>query len=143
VRPWVVAFDAGLCADPLLAGLPGRFLVTLDDGRGDVAGLRGDVGLLALTPGTVALTLGGADSGLRATPRAAVPLTLAAPRAFLPQRAAPGGTAGPRGAPGPGASSTSGPARRGPRPGSGAHAGSPARSRPHRRPVLPARSPRP
>src|SRR5215210_9026650 len=65
VRPWVAAFDAGLCAEPALAGLPGRFLATLDDGRGDVAGLGGDVGLLALDEGTVALLLGGTDTGFR------------------------------------------------------------------------------
>jgi precorrin-3B synthase len=93
VRPWVTAFDAGLCADPVLAELPGRFLATLDDGRGDVAGLRGDVGLLVLDDGSTALTLGGADSGLRATPDDAVPLTLAATRAFLAERAAQGATA--------------------------------------------------
>jgi precorrin-3B synthase len=93
VRPWVTAFDAGLCADPVLAELPGRFLATLDDGRGDVAGLRGDVGLLALADGSTALTLGGADSGLRAAPDDAVPLALAAARAFLAERAAEGGTA--------------------------------------------------
>src|SRR4051795_2145312 len=93
VRPWVAAFDAGLCADPVLADLPGRFLLTLDDGRGDVSGLGGDVGLLALDAGTVALLLGGADSGLRADPEDAVPLALAAARAFLAERAAQGGTA--------------------------------------------------
>lgn len=93
VRPWVAGFDAGLCADPALADLPGRFLVTLDDGRGDVTGLGGDVGLLALDPVTVALTLGGADSGLRTTPDGAVPLALAATRAFLAERAAQGGSA--------------------------------------------------
>jgi precorrin-3B synthase len=82
-----------LCADPSLAGLPGRFLVTLDDGRGDVAGLGGDVGLLALDPATVALTLGGSDSGLRASPAGAVELALAATRAFLAERAAQGGSA--------------------------------------------------
>ncbi|MGY1739289.1 MULTISPECIES: precorrin-3B synthase [unclassified Blastococcus] len=88
VTPWVAALDAGLCADPALAGLPGRYLATLDDGRGDVAGLGGDVGLVALDAGTVALTLAGADSGLRAAPADAVNLALAATRAFLTERTA-------------------------------------------------------
>jgi precorrin-3B synthase len=93
VRPWVTALDAGLCADPALAALPGRVLFTLDDGRGDVSGLDGDVGLLATGPGEVALLLAGADSGLRAAPAGAVPLALAAARALLAERAAQGGTA--------------------------------------------------
>ena len=93
VRPWVAAFDTGLCGDPAFAGLPGRFLATLDDGRGDVAGLGGDVGLLALDAGTVALTLGGLDSGLRTTPDRAVAVALAAARAFLAERDEQGGTA--------------------------------------------------
>jgi precorrin-3B synthase len=93
VRPWVAAFDAGLCADPALAELPGRFLATLDDGRGDVAGLGGDVGLLALGPNAAALLLAGVDSGLRATPGSAVGLALAAARAFLDVRTVHGGTA--------------------------------------------------
>ena len=93
VRPWVRALDAGICADPALAALPGRYLATLDDGRGDVAGLGGDVGLLALSPAEVALTLAGTDSGLRAHPDDAVALALAATRAFLDERAAQGGTA--------------------------------------------------
>ncbi|HZH21769.1 MAG TPA: precorrin-3B synthase, partial [Geodermatophilus sp.] len=88
VRPWVRTLDAALCADPALAALPGRYLATLDDGRGDVAGLGGDVGLLALSPDTVALTLAGADSGLRVHPDDAVRLALAATRAFLAERAA-------------------------------------------------------
>jgi precorrin-3B synthase len=92
-RPWVAGFDAGLRADPGLAGLPGRFLVTMDDGRGDVAGLAGDVGLLALDGRTVALTLAGADTGLRAPSDGAVDLALAAARAFLAERAAQGGDA--------------------------------------------------
>jgi precorrin-3B synthase len=90
VRPWVAALDTGLCAQPALAALPGRFLVTLDDGRGDVAGLGGDVGLRALSPTTVALTLAGADTGLRVAPDDAVVLALAAARAFLDERAAQG-----------------------------------------------------
>ena len=93
VRPWVPAFDAGLCADPALAELPGRFLAAFDDGRGDVAGLRADVGLLALDDGTVALLLAGTDTGLRTAPDDAVAVALAATRAFLDERAAQGGTA--------------------------------------------------
>jgi precorrin-3B synthase len=92
-RPWVRALDAGLCADPALAALPGRFLATLDDGRGDVGGLGGDVGLLALAPDDVAVLLAGADAGLRARPAGAVDLLLAATRAFADERAAQGGTA--------------------------------------------------
>jgi precorrin-3B synthase len=93
VRPWVAALDAGVCADPTLAELPGRYLATLDDGRGDVAGLGGDVGLFALDADTVALTLAGTDSGLRAATTQAVALALAATRAFLDERAHQGGTA--------------------------------------------------
>jgi precorrin-3B synthase len=93
VRPWVRAFDAGLCADPALAELPGRFLAAFDDGRGDVAGLGADIGLLALDAATVALLLAGVDTGLRATPDGAVALALAAIRAFIHERTAQGGTA--------------------------------------------------
>ncbi len=93
VRSWVSAVDAGLRADPALAELPGRFLVTLDDGRGDVVGLAGDIGLLALGGDTVALTLAGSDSGLRTSPAGAVELLLAATRAYAAERAADGGTA--------------------------------------------------
>jgi precorrin-3B synthase len=93
VRSWVPAFDAGLCADPALAALPGRFLAAFDDGRGDVAGLGADVGLLALDDSSVALLLAGADSGLRTGADGAVALALAATRAFLDVRAEQGGTA--------------------------------------------------
>lgn len=93
VRTWVPAFDAGLCADPRLAGLPGRFLAAFDDGRGDVAGSGADVGLLALDGSTVALVLAGTDTGLRCSPPDAVPVALAATRAFLDVRSAEGGTA--------------------------------------------------
>ncbi|MGY1770326.1 precorrin-3B synthase [Blastococcus sp. SYSU D00813] len=93
VTGWVAALDAGLCADPALADLPGRYLATLDDGRGDVAGLGGDVGLVAVDTGTVALTLAGADSGLRCAPCDAVALVLAATRAFLAERTAQSSTA--------------------------------------------------
>ncbi|MEI4276921.1 precorrin-3B synthase [Klenkia terrae] len=93
VRPLVRAFDAGLVADPALAELPGRFLVTVDDGRGDVTGLGGDVGLHAVAADAVALTLAGTDSGLRAAPADAHTLALDAARAFLAERTAQGSQA--------------------------------------------------
>ena len=89
VRPWVSAFDKGLCADPALAGLPGRFLATLDDGRGDVAGEEPDVCWRA--PGS--LLVAGADTGLRVDAGVAVAALLDAAEAFLGLRAADGGAA--------------------------------------------------
>ncbi|MEU7636931.1 precorrin-3B synthase [Streptomyces sp. NPDC039016] len=47
VRLWARSLDALLCASAAATALSGRFLFVLDDGRGDVAGLGGDVTLLA------------------------------------------------------------------------------------------------
>ncbi|GLH96980.1 precorrin-3B synthase [Phytohabitans aurantiacus] len=80
-RPLVAELDRALCADPVLADLPGRFLFALDDGRGDVAGLGADVAI----HGTAVL-LAGRDSGLRVQPADAVPVLLAAAHAFLAER---------------------------------------------------------
>jgi precorrin-3B synthase len=93
VRPLALALDQGLCADPVLAGLPGRFLFTVDDGRGDVTGLGADVGLLGTGPSELTLTLAGTDTGLRCTAADAPALALAAARAFLDERAAQGSSA--------------------------------------------------
>ncbi|MGW5054371.1 precorrin-3B synthase [Actinokineospora sp. NPDC004072] len=72
--------DAALCADPVLAALPGRFLFALDSGVGDVAWLGADVAALPVG-GRWAILLGGQDHGVRvAEPVAAM---LAAARAFL------------------------------------------------------------
>src|SRR4029079_13224392 len=80
VRPVVAAYDALLCADPALAALPGRFLVTVDDGRGDVTALRGDVGLRGarLTLAGTMTSCGGDDPA---------DLLIRATRAFLAERA--------------------------------------------------------
>ncbi|TCO55146.1 hypothetical protein [Actinocrispum wychmicini] len=60
--------DQAICAMPALADLPGRFLVTVDSGAGDVSGLGGDIGLQE-----DALLLAGQDTGLRVSdPVAAV-----------------------------------------------------------------------
>ncbi|MGW6392493.1 cobalamin biosynthesis protein CobG [Streptomyces sp. NPDC055103] len=81
VQLWARALDGLLCAEPWTAALSGRFLFVLDDGRGDVAGLGGDVTLVAVEPesalvrvGGTAFRVAGADA-----PRAA----LAAAGAFL------------------------------------------------------------
>ena len=42
LRDVVAALDRAILADPVLAGLTGRFLFGLDDGRGDIAALRPD-----------------------------------------------------------------------------------------------------
>lgn len=86
VHPLVPALDEGLRADPRLAELPGRVLFTLDDGRGDVSGLGGDIGVHATDENTYALLLAGKDSGVRVPPAAAVDLMLAAAHAFLELR---------------------------------------------------------
>lgn len=58
LRPVAAGLDALLCADPALAALPGRFLLVLDDGRGDVAGRGCDLGLVALDDATAQLRVG-------------------------------------------------------------------------------------
>ena len=58
LRPVVRALDRALCATPSLAALPGRFLFTLDDGRGDVRGRHVDLGLDALDSATARLRIG-------------------------------------------------------------------------------------
>ena len=48
LRPVARAFDDLLCADAALAGLPGKFLVTFDDGRGDLIDHALDLGAVAV-----------------------------------------------------------------------------------------------
>ncbi|GAA5173554.1 precorrin-3B synthase [Pseudonocardia eucalypti] len=86
VRPLVAELDRRLCASPELADLPGRFLFAFDDGRGDVAGQRADVAVLALPDQRVALLLAGQDTRLRLPVADAVTGVLVAASAFLRRR---------------------------------------------------------
>ncbi|MBH0779811.1 precorrin-3B synthase [Nocardia bovistercoris] len=83
MRDLVVALDEGLCAAPELAELPGRVLITLDDGRGDVSALSGDIGVHAVGADEFALVLAGRDSGVRIGAATAVDVLLTAARGFL------------------------------------------------------------
>ncbi|MGJ6966599.1 precorrin-3B synthase [Streptosporangium sp. G11] len=83
VTPLIGELDRRLCARPALAALPGRFMFALDDGRGDVAGLGADAGILPTGPDEAALILAGTDSGLRVPLGGAVTALLAAAEAFL------------------------------------------------------------
>ncbi|MFE1591626.1 precorrin-3B synthase [Nocardia sp. NPDC058705] len=86
VRGLAVDLDAGLLADPRLGELPGRVLFTLDDGRGDVSTLHGDIGIHAVGDNEFALLLAGSDTGLRVTAGEAVEVMLDAARGFLDLR---------------------------------------------------------
>ncbi|MGY4101128.1 precorrin-3B synthase [Nocardia sp. R16R-3T] len=83
VHELVAALDTGLRAAPRLAELPGRVLFTLDDGRGDISRLGGDIGVHATDSGEFALVLAGSDSGIRVSRSDAVQVMLAAAHAFL------------------------------------------------------------
>ena len=74
LRPVAVAYDELLCADPRLAALPGRFLVVLDDGRGDLQGRTLDLGAMAVDETHVQLRAGSAGWG------EVIPLVEVAPR---------------------------------------------------------------
>ncbi|MGA5193571.1 precorrin-3B synthase [Streptomyces exfoliatus] len=82
VQLWARELDAALCAEPRTAALSGRFLFVLDDGRGDVAGLGGDVKLIADADGAAVLWPGGRQV-FRLAAADAVRAALAAALAFL------------------------------------------------------------
>jgi precorrin-3B synthase len=87
----VRALDAGLCARPRLAELPGRFLFAVDDGRADVASLGADVVAQVGADGAVVNGLTVALGG--ATDDDVVTVMLACAEAFLDEATAQGGTA--------------------------------------------------
>lgn len=63
LRPVAAELDRLLVADPTCAGLAGRFLVVLDDGRGDLVDRTSDLAAVALDAGTVQLRAGAAQWG--------------------------------------------------------------------------------
>ena len=82
LRPVAAALDAGICAEPLLAGLSARFLFVLDDGHGDVLDRDTDLGLVALDDHSAQLRVGsswGPVVDLAAAPTALLDLA----RAFV------------------------------------------------------------
>ncbi|GAA3408746.1 precorrin-3B synthase [Streptosporangium vulgare] len=87
ITPLIGELDRRLCARPALAALPGRFMFALDDGRGDVAGLGADAGILPTGPDEAALLLAGTDTGLRVPLNEAVTALLAAAEGFLDELA--------------------------------------------------------
>lgn len=58
LRAMALELDRLLCADPAFAGLAGRFLFVLDDGRGDIAGRSLDLGGMAVNAEAVQLRIG-------------------------------------------------------------------------------------
>ena len=59
LRPVAAALDEMLRQDPSLATLPGRFLLVLDDGRGDLLDRTCDLGLVVLSADAAQLRVGG------------------------------------------------------------------------------------
>ena len=84
LRPLAARLDGLLCADPLLAGLPARFLFCLDD-RGDLADRSADLGVEAVDASHGRLLAGGLAGDV--LPLAEVPARLVAlARRFLELR---------------------------------------------------------
>jgi precorrin-3B synthase len=85
VRQWVHRLDAAICADAVLAELPGRFWFGIDDGRGDVSGLAADTGA-HVSGDAVAVLLAGRDTGVRIAPPDVVPTLVSVARRFVEVR---------------------------------------------------------
>jgi precorrin-3B synthase len=82
----VEALDRGLCADPALAELPGRFLFAVDDGSGLALEPEADAALVAVGPDAFELWLAGVATGVRVGAADAPSLALEAGHAFLDAR---------------------------------------------------------
>jgi len=104
LRPLITALDEELCAAADLAGLSGRFLFALDDGRGDVVTLPFDVAYQALDADRGVIMVG--DQRRLVAAAEATPALIDAARTRGLDRGAP---PEPDDGPEPGASTSSGP----------------------------------
>jgi len=86
------SLDEKLCADDDLAELPGPFLFALDDGRGDVVGLKADLGLCAVNAESVRLRVGGFLAGPALLHEEAADVLIEVATRFLPFARGPAGT---------------------------------------------------
>ncbi|MFZ3569582.1 precorrin-3B synthase [Streptomyces sp. BH097] len=81
VRDWLTGLDAALCASSVTPELSGRFLFGLDDGRGDVAGLRPDVLVRGMPSGDAEVSVG--EARFRVPFDSAVVAAIAAAEVFV------------------------------------------------------------
>lgn len=81
--PVVADLDRGLCRDPFLANLPGRFLFAIDDGSGLAFAHHADVSLAAAGPTAFRLLLAGTPTSDIVSAEEAAALALDAARGFL------------------------------------------------------------
>lgn len=88
--PLTTALDAALITEPALAGLPGRFLFVLDDGRGDLVDLRFDLGFQATGPDHGQVLVGSPGRGLPVSTADAVPLLVRLALDFAERRTSTG-----------------------------------------------------
>jgi precorrin-3B synthase len=84
--------DEKLCAAGQLADLPGPFLMVLDDGSGDVVGLKADLGACAITADRVRLRVGALLVGPPMTHDEAANALIELATRFLPSTRAEGRT---------------------------------------------------
>ncbi|MFE6161191.1 precorrin-3B synthase [Streptomyces sp. NPDC056486] len=85
IRPWLSALDGLLCAGDRATALSGRFLFALDDGRGDVGALGGDVTLTARGEEDALLRIGPAQDAVLIPAAQAPQAALIAAETFLEQ----------------------------------------------------------
>lgn len=82
----VDSIDRGVCADPAMAELPGRFLFVVDDGSGIALDRFADVVLICREDGNYSLALAGQATADAFPPADAATVAVAAAAAFLAER---------------------------------------------------------